>query len=124
MLNDDDLMHLRGRFVEEVMRPMGDMAHSFDTWTELLAEPTAATISAFLDEPALPEDVAGALTALLLSIVLATAGDVLHGVPLPIDYEGVSLRRWQLRRELDRAVERMTDAQLQRLVFQSHGVLA
>lgn len=124
MLNDGDLKHLRGRFVEEVMRPMAGMDHRFDTWTDLLAEPSTKTISAFLDEPLLPEDVAGNLTALLLSIGLAMAGDVLHGVPLPIDWNGASMRRWQLRRELARSVERMTDAQLQMLVLHAHTVLA
>ena len=124
MLSDDDLNHFRERFVEEVMRPMAGTDHRFDTWTDLLAEPCAPTISAFLYEPLLPEDVAGNFTALLLSIGLATAADVLKGVPLPIDYPGVSMRRWQLRRELDRAVERMTDAQLQALVFHVRGVLA
>lgn len=124
MLNDDDLNHFRSRFVEEVMRAMGDTDHRFDTWTDLLAEPSAATISDFLDEPLLPEDVAGNLTALLLSIGLTAAGDVLHGVPLPIDWNGASMRRWQLRRELAGAVERMTTDQLQALVFHAHGVLA
>lgn len=124
MLSDDDLMHFRTRFVEEVMRPMAGTDHAFGSWTDLLAEPNAQTILDFLDEPLLPEDVAGALTALLLSIGLATAGDVLKGVPLPIDYPGATLRRWQLRRELGQAVQRMTDAQLQGLVFHSKGMLA
>lgn len=124
MLSDDDLIHFRERFVEEVMRPMSNTDHRFETWTDLLAEPSAATISAFLDEPLLPEDVAGNFTALLLSIGLAKAADVLKGVPLPIDYPGASLRRWQLRRELDQAVGALTDAQLQALVFHVRGVLA
>lgn len=124
MLNDDDLNHLRSRFVEEVMGPMQDTDHAFETWTDLLAEPCAQTLSAFLDELLLPEDVAGALTALLLSIGLATAGDVLHGAPLPLDWNGASMRRWQLRRELAGFVERMSDAQLQALVFHAHGVMA
>lgn len=124
MLSDDEIKAFREQYAAIVIKPFPVTGHQIEVWNEVLWQPTAATISAFLDDPAIPDDVAGPLLGLLAEIGIACSGDVLHGAPLPIDWNGPSMRRWQLRRELDSLADRLTDAQLQMLVFHSHGVLA
>ncbi|MBF0678806.1 MAG: hypothetical protein IR164_07700 [Devosia sp.] len=53
----------------------------------------------------------------MIEIGTASARDILAGVPAPLDE--VKDRRWQLRRELDRAIDELEDIDLHMLIFKA-----
>lgn len=121
MLSDEELKRFRDKYIDIVIKPHPATKHQIKVWNDLLWQPTATTVSLFLDNPDVPEDVAGRLLGMMAELGIACAAEVLHGVPLPIDHAGKSMRRWQLKRELGGIVEQMTDAQLQALAFYAQG---
>lgn len=124
MLTEAQLDDFRDRYIQIVIAPHQALGRNIPAWNEAIHDPDSSHISAFLDEPAVPHDVAGPLLGLMAEIGIAHAPDVLKGVPLPVSWDGKSMRRWQLRRELDGLVGQMSDAQLQMIVFHAHGQLA
>jgi uncharacterized protein (DUF433 family) len=120
MLSDDELMRMRTLYFEAGY----DIALEGDedkvlAWAATLLDQTPADFRALLLE------VYGTrwharLREAFLEIGFAAAPEVLANVPLPLD--DVPIRRWQLRRELARAVEAIDDAALQQLVYTARGL--
>jgi hypothetical protein len=123
MLSDSELVRLRRLFVDAcVQLPHDPSAPSGAAvwWGRTLIDATPENIRQLLDALRGTEWHTRLLVA-LIEIGTASARDILAGVPAPIDE--VKDTRWQLRRELERAVEGMSDHEMQKLVWRVAGVL-
>jgi hypothetical protein len=121
MLSDIELDRLRHMFFDAGYRIAIEMREEDANlmWADVLLDPTPDNLRALLVE------LQGTLwhrylVNAIVEIGYASAADVLVNVPLPLD--DVPIRRWQLRRHLARAVERMSDDQLQSLVWRAQGI--
>lgn len=96
MLTDDELNRLRQQFTDAAIAslPIGDRAGS---WDDLVFDPGAPSIRAFLGDEAVPADVRQAVERVVMEIGLACAGAVLEAVPLSLEH--VRDRRWRLQRD-------------------------
>lgn len=123
MLSDLELVRLRRLFVDACVQLPHDPAAPDGAkvwWGRTLIDATPENLRQLLDATRSTEWHTRLLVA-LIEIGTACAHDILEGVPAPLDE--IRDRRWQLRRSLDRAVEGMDDAELQRLVWRVAGVL-
>jgi hypothetical protein len=119
MLSDSELVRLRTLFVEAcVQLPHDPSAPSGAAvwWGRTLIDATPENIRQLLDALRGTEWHTRLLVA-LIEIGTASARDILAGVPAPLDE--VKDRRWQLRRELDRAIDELEDIDLHMLIFKA-----
>lgn len=122
MLNDTDLEGLRAVFSDRIIAPMRDHELSGDdAWTGFVFDPKELTARAIMDDKAVPEAVRLRVVDLMIEIGVRHASDVLAVAPLPLD--DVPDRRWQLRRELSKLVDRMDLEDLQQAVRYAHAVV-
>lgn len=122
MLDDKDLEGLRGVFSERILAPMRDHAlPGDDAWTEFVFDPKEATARAIMDDKSVPENVRLRVVDLMIEVGVRHVADVLAVAPLPLD--DVPDRRWQLRRELSKLVDRMSVEDLQRAVWHAHALV-
>ncbi|WEJ31719.1 hypothetical protein [Devosia sp. SD17-2] len=119
MLSDHELERLRRLFVDAcVQLPFDETAPEGAAvwWGRTLIDATPENIRQLLDALRGTEWHTRLLVA-LIEIGTACAGDVLVGVPAPLD--DVTDKRWQLRRELDRAIDDLQDVDLHMLIFKA-----
>lgn len=123
MLSDSELVRLRRLFVDACVQLPHDPAAPEGAgvwWGRTLIDATPENLRQLLDSTRGTEWHTRLLVA-LIEIGTAAARDILTGVPAPLD--DVTDKRWQLRRSLSRAVERMSDHELQALVWRLTGAL-
>lgn len=123
MQSNSELVRLRKLFVDACVKLPHDLSAPAGAkvwWGRTLIDATPENIRQLLDTTRSTEWHTRLLVT-LIEIGTAAARDILTGVPASLD--DVTDRRWQLRRELERAVEGMSDHELQKLVWRLTGSL-
>lgn len=120
MLSDAELNRLRDAFFQTLV----PLTYAKDeavklAWADLLLDPSAANMRTLM--AAVPGgDTHWLLLGELVEIGIAHCSDVL--IDIPSDLDRVGNRRWQLRREVGRIIDGMTDDRLQQLVDRARSL--
>lgn len=122
MVDDVELARMRELYSELILRPGYD--HDIGTegpWFDFLHTRHLPQCRALIVSKQVPHVVRDGAISLFAEIGMLVADDVLMSAPVPIDEVGD--RRWRLRRELGKLVDRMDLEDLQRAVWHAHALV-